>query len=288
MNQKISVFYDHKMVVNLILESPSPNKPKDVVKQWQEKYGEHLQFDAVTPVSVEQITLAHDKEHVAAVLNLKRKNGFGTRHKEVADSLVWTSGSFLSAARHALKTGIAVSPTSGFHHAGYNYVRGYCTFNGLLISAQVLLSEGVKKIGIVDCDYHFGDGSEHIIQHLNLSDNIRHITANQNYERQNNIFKEQLPLLLESLDDCDIIFYQAGADAHINDPLGGFLDNEELRWRDRLVFEYCNIKSIPCVWNLAGGYQEDMINGVRNIQKVLDIHNTTMEECLAVYAYGNE
>jgi acetoin utilization deacetylase AcuC-like enzyme len=283
MNQKISVFYDHKMVVNVILESPSPNKPKDVVKQWQEKYGEHLQFDSVTPVSVEQISLAHDKEHVDAVLNLKKKNGFGTRHKEVADSLIWTSGSFLSAARHALKTGIAVSPTSGFHHAGYNYVRGYCTFNGLLVSAQVLLSEGIKKIGILDCDYHFGDGTEDIIRHLGLKDRVKNITGSQDYTPENVAFMQQLPQLLVALEQCDIIFYQAGADAHMNDPLGGFLDNDELRWRDRMVFEFCQANQIACVWNLAGGYQEEMVDGKRNIQKVLDIHNITMEECISVY-----
>lgn len=283
MNQKISVFYHPQMVVDLVLESPSPNKPKDVVAQWQEKYGEHLQFESVTPVSVEQLYLAHDKSHVDNILALKKKNGFSTRHKEVADSLLWTNGSFLSAARHALKTGIAVSPTSGFHHAGYSYVRGYCTFNGLMVSAQVLLSEGIKKIGILDCDYHFGDGTEDIIQHFALKNKVKNITGSQDYARENTAFMQELPQLLVALEQCDIIFYQAGADAHINDPLGGFLDNDELRWRDRMVFEFCCAHSIPCVWNLAGGYQEEKIDGKRNIQKVLDIHNITMEECLSVY-----
>lgn len=36
---------------------------------------------------------------------------------------------------------------------------------------------------------------------------------------------------------CDVVLYQAGADAHIDDPLGGFLTTSQLLQRDHLVFE---------------------------------------------------
>ena len=80
--------------------------------------------------------------------------------------------------------------------------------------------------------------------------------------------------------DCDVILYQAGADPHVNDPFGGFLTTEQLRERDRLVFEAAHSLGIPIAWNLAGGYQEDKGGG---IQAVLDIHNNTMIECVSRY-----
>ena len=80
---------------------------------------------------------------------------------------------------------------------------------------------------------------------------------------------------------CDVILYQAGADPHINDPLGGFLTTNQLRERDRLMFEAANSIGIPIAWNLAGGYQVDSGGG---IQPILDIHNNTMLECVATYS----
>jgi hypothetical protein len=35
--------------------------------------------------------------------------------------------------------------------------------------------------------------------------------------------------------DCDVLLYQAGADPHINDPLGGWLTTAQLRERDRIA-----------------------------------------------------
>ena len=35
---------------------------------------------------------------------------------------------------------------------------------------------------------------------------------------------------------CDVTLYQAGADMHIDDPLGGLLDDAQMRQRDRTVF----------------------------------------------------
>ena len=52
---------------------------------------------------------------------------------------------------------------------------------------------------------------------------------------------------------------------------------EQMRQRDRIVFQYCKKYALPVVWNLAGGYQDDF-------QRVLDLHHATMEECLAAFS----
>lgn len=278
----IAVFFNRKMVVDIIFETPSPRKPLEVVNQWKEKYP--VSIRDFSPVTVEDFYLAHKKEHVDGLINLTIANGMDTKDQEVVDSLYWTSGSMLAAARHALKNKVAVSPTSGFHHSGHDYSWGFCTINGLMVTAQKLLKDdGVKKVGILDFDFHRGDGSEDIMEKLALYDKIVHLTGHTNYTRKKAKFFEELPGLLEQLKGVDILLYQAGADQHEKDPLGGFLNDDELRLRDKLVFEFTKANNIPVAWNLAGGYQEENHHGFRSIQKVLNIHNATMEECMKVY-----
>ena len=89
----------------------------------------------------------------------------------------------------------------------------------------------------------------------------------------------RLPMMLRRLEGCDVLLYQAGADPHIDDPLGGWLTDEQLALRDRIVFEHCAARQLPVAWNLAGGYQEPL-------RKVLDIHDHTLRECLRVYDPG--
>ncbi len=36
--------------------------------------------------------------------------------------------------------------------------------------------------------------------------------------------------------DCDVLLYQAGADPHIDDPLGGWMTTSQLFERDLIVF----------------------------------------------------
>jgi acetoin utilization deacetylase AcuC-like enzyme len=76
------------------------------------------------------------------------------------------------------------------------------------------------------------------------------------------------------LSKCDILFYQAGADPHIQDPGGGWMRDDELERRDDLVFMLAQRQKVPVVWNLAGGYQQP-------VEKVLVIHDNTKEAALA-------
>lgn len=280
---KIPVFFNEKMVAHLVLSSPSPRKPLEVINEWSAKYFDDFEVFDFPPFEKEDFYIAHEKTHVNQILDLEKENGFDTKDKEIADSTYWTSASFYHAALKSLESGIAVSPTSGFHHAGYDYAWGFCTFNGLLVTAMKLIEEKSLKIGILDFDYHQGDGSENIIFHFSLYKNIVHITGKSSYSREKDLFFEEIPYILECLKGVDIILYQAGADQHIDDPLGGFLNNEEMRKRDYLVLSFAKENNIPIVWNLAGGYQEDIIENTRSIQKVLDIHNATMEETIKLF-----
>lgn len=152
-----------------------------------------------------------------------------------------------------------------------------------MVTAMVLKAEGlVDQVGILDFDMHDGDGTEELILQHHAESWVEHYTAGREYEAafQADDFLSRIRERVEEMRDCDVILYQAGADPHINDPFGGFLTTEQLRERDRLVFEAADSLGIPIAWNLAGGYQEDKGGG---IQAVLDIHNNTMIECVSRY-----
>ncbi|MEI6269080.1 MAG: hypothetical protein WCP01_09395, partial [Methylococcaceae bacterium] len=74
--------------------------------------------------------------------------------------------------------------------------------------------------------------------------------------------------------------YQAGADPHIDDPLGGWMTTLQLYQRDMIVFKTAREMNLPVAWNLAGGYQRDE-NG--ELLPVLQIHDNTMKACLSTY-----
>ena len=149
-----------------------------------------------------------------------------------------------------------------------DFIMGFCTFNGLTVAALQLKAENrVRRVAILDSDYHYGDGTEDIIAALKI-DWIRHVTG---YSDEANVprYLANLADVVRRFADCDLLLYQAGADPHVDDPMGGFLTTEQLAERDRIVFSMARRIGLPVVWNLAGGYQDPFEN-------VLEIHRNTM------------
>ena len=277
--REIPVFYCESMVANIESFSPSAGKPRDVVHSWQ-ALGIPLNVQEPIRVSLEQFSLAHDPSYVKAVLACEEPNGFGNRSPEVAASLPLTTGAMLSAANAAIENGlVAVAPCSGFHHAGFDYGYGFCTFNGLVVVVEVLRAAAEpKRVGILDCDLHFGDGTVQILKTLGRQDDVPHYTAGEHllYARQAEDFLKQLPGLMDQFRNCDVLLYQAGADPHIDDPFEGWMTTEQMEKRDLIVFETAKAMGLPIAWNLAGGYQTPL-------RRVLDIHDNTLKACAQIY-----
>ena len=274
----ISVFYDERMVADSGGYSPSARKPEDVVRDWG-RNSLPVSREAFKPLSIGDMACAHSLSLVRDVLALRRDNGHGNSNADVAATFPWTTGSHLAASLHALDAGVACSPTSGFHHAHYSFPQGFCTFNGLMISAVKLLESGkAKRIGIVDYDEHYGNGTDDIVGKLGLESSIGHINANS--YANGDEFIGAIHGDMDSMGDVDLVMYQAGADQHIDDPLGGLLTTEQMRERDRLVFQWCKERSVPVVFNLAGGYQREADG---SIPVVLEIHRNTMLECISAF-----
>jgi acetoin utilization deacetylase AcuC-like enzyme len=274
----LPVFYDARMVANAQSFSPSAGKPREVVESWKH-LGLPLEFPRFDPASREQLCLAHAPAYVDGILAGQISNGFGNRSMAVANALPWTSGAMLAAARAAITNDqVAVAPVSGFHHARHGTAGGFCTFNGLIVAARALQAEDVaRRVGILDFDQHYGDGTDQILRQLGLQD-ITHYSAGAEYGApdQADAFLAAIPSRVRQFADCDVLLYQAGADPHIDDPLGGWLTDAQLAQRDRLVFQSCRELGLPVAWNLAGGYQTPL-------RKVLDIHDATLRACAALY-----
>lgn len=277
----LKVFYNEKQQVNNNKSfSPSAGKPAKVLKEWLSRKASMIEVIESKACSPAQIALAHDVKYVNEVLSCKKENGFGNKLPEVANSLKYTSGSMASAAFYAISNKeVTASLTSGFHHACYSNGGGFCTFNGLIITAQMLKLYGKLKkgkVGILDLDQHYGNGTDNIIRELEL-DYIEHWTLGKEEskytsddEKSQKIFDEITEVFATRFKDCDIVLVQLGADACEDDPLGHTFSKDDMRKRDRLVMKLLKKFKLPAVFNLAGGYQE-------KFQNVLDLHNISLD-----------
>lgn len=108
----IDVCFSPRQVSNPGGASPSSRKPELVVADWC-LHNLPIRVVNQAPAGCEQLSLAHARHYVDGVLDGVLPNGFHGHQKDVSESLPWTSGSFLSAARCALSNGqVACFPTS--------------------------------------------------------------------------------------------------------------------------------------------------------------------------------
>ena len=274
----IPVFYSEDMLAESGSFSPSAGKPRHVLRAWQEA-GLPIAVHPIAPASELDLCLAHDPVYVHGVLTGELPNGFGNQRPDVAHSLPYTSGAMIAAARAALKNRCACAPVSGFHHADYDSANGFCTFNGLVVAAQKLLGEGaVQRVLILDCDMHYGDGTEEILQRLGLTEAIDNVTFGRWFHQPGDAdaYMQRLREEVARFDLFDLVLYQAGADVHVDDPLGGVLTTQQMIERDRIVFQAARSTGTPIAWNLAGGYQQPLT-------KVIALHLNSMRECVGAF-----
>ncbi|MGB1815217.1 MAG: hypothetical protein ACPHJ3_07645, partial [Rubripirellula sp.] len=176
MKHLLRTFYDNRMSCPSGGYSPSGEKPASVYEDWvQHRLVKRVGFD---PISIQELQMVHDPQYVLDVFSGEVANGHGNTDAAVAESTRWTVGSMVAAAEDALESGLACSPSSGFHHAGFSSNHGFCTFNGLMVAAsRLLLRDEIETIGILDCDWHVGDGTNDIIRELGLQDSILHFSS---------------------------------------------------------------------------------------------------------------
>jgi acetoin utilization deacetylase AcuC-like enzyme len=214
-----------------------------------------------------------------------------------------TGGGLLAAARRALTDGIAAAVVSGFHHAHADHGEGFCTFNSLVVAAELLHAAGVPRIAVLDMDLHYGNGTASLAParpyfftmsiygndyHQNAAfrevDTVRH-TDGANHQSIALANGSGRDAMLAALDGGvgrilawgrpDLVLYQAGADPYREDPYSPLtLDHDDLRERDRRVFEWARAAGIPIAW-VRRGYPDT--------SKVVRVHLNTFDAALEVY-----
>eukprot|EP00494_Astrolonche_serrata_P024237 UN24495 len=126
------------------------------------------------------------------------------------------------------------------HHAGPAYLSGYCYMNNISIAAKLLRNAG-KRVGIVDIDYHGGNGTYDMVLEKRLDDTVKFVSLHvdggypyvemdkygRNLSRKTNwkTYSKKLKDVLDSWSDLDVILVSLGWDTYYDDPLGGFDEN---------------------------------------------------------------
>jgi acetoin utilization deacetylase AcuC-like enzyme len=80
------------------------------------------------------------------------------------ESAYWAAQTALAATRHVLDGGrsaFALCRPPG-HHAGRDYLGGYCYLNNAAIAAEAALAAGAGPAAVLDVDYHHGNGTQDI------------------------------------------------------------------------------------------------------------------------------
>jgi acetoin utilization deacetylase AcuC-like enzyme len=245
------------------------------------------------PASWDDVRLVHTAEYVEAVItgtlpgDAQRRIGFPWSPGMVERSRR-SVGATIAAARAAREDGLAANLAGGTHHAFADRGEGYCVFNDVAVGARVLQRDhDVRRIVVVDCDVHQGNGTAAIFQHdpsvftfsmhgaqnfpfrkeaSDLDVNLEDGTTDDAY----------LELLARGLDEVwrrhepEFVFYLAGADPYEGDRLGRLkLTIGGLRARDALVLGRCRGLNLPVAISMSGGYAPD-------IDAIVTIHANTI------------
>jgi acetoin utilization deacetylase AcuC-like enzyme len=224
------------------------------------------------PATPEMLAGLHDARYLHAFLHgeepLASRQGIPWS-PAVRDATLAMLGGQLAATDAALRDGIAMNIARGFHHAVPESGSGYCPLNGLALVAH---AHPDRRVMVIDCDEHGGNGTEEFAARLPNLFNVsifgtrfgcrggERSWAYQVRVREDG-FERYLDALraAEALVDThrpDLLLYQAGADCHEDDPksLVG-LSTRQLFERDVAVFRIAHARGIPLVFVVAGGYQ---------------------------------
>lgn len=235
----------------------------------------HQMAELVDPglIDIEILRKLHHPHYVDAFLSGQSAfatiQGFKPWNEQLRDAILSVQAGQLRGAEIALKEGIAANIAQGFHHASYESGAAYCTFNGLALVAKQYPE---KRIFILDCDQHGGDGTAIFTNRMTNLINFgifgirfgckageRSLTRYIHPKHGNfDLYREAIfeAFQYASRWEADLMIYQAGMDCHQHDKYGSrWLTTELLFERDRIVFDMAKKMKIPLLFVLAGGYQ---------------------------------
>ncbi len=241
-----------------------------------------------SPASAAHLARVHDPAYVSRVFALglseeeQKRIGLPRRPEAVRRARLSSGGTLLAAitalgAANSGGPGLALNTAGGSHHAGPEGGAGFSTFNDVAAAAKALLDKShVRRVLIVDCDVHQGDGTARIFEGDSRVFTLSlHGANNYPFEKARSTLDVALP---DGLDDSgylaaletalasalaagpfDLAFYNAGVDVHVDDRLGRLaLTDEGVRARDRAVLTTLWLAGTPTAAVMGGGYSHDV------------------------------
>lgn len=283
-----SVFYTDHHPLPLPAGHRFPEQKYHLLRELllKEKTIEPEQLIQAGPASAELLALAHDRDYIQAFQagtvdpQLFKRLGFPWSPELFVRSAASVGGA-VSAAKSALRDGVAGCLAGGTHHAHFDRGEGYCAFNDLAVASRFLQLEfRIPKIAIIDLDVHQGNGNSSILgSDPDIFIGSIHGEKNYPFIKVPSTFDIALSEGVEDaeyLDSLDImlkrvlqfdphyIFYQMGVDPLKEDKLGKMnLSHAGLFERDLRVLSFAKSRAIPISLALGGGYADPIELSVR-------------------------
>jgi acetoin utilization deacetylase AcuC-like enzyme len=295
---RIHAFYREEMAIGgraTLTGSQSPEKPR-LFLDYLARHGllDALQIRAdFDPLDRAEFLLAHTPRYVDAFFAGEPPLCQSSRlpwSPELVQSVRWTNASLLHALRAACldPARIALSPTSGFHHARPDAGSAYCTFSGQVIASVRVYRELGARGAWLDLDGHLGNSIEDarsFVPDLSLAVPPG---CNVNPDGRHGAYLRQLERALASIEgrllggELTYVAFAHGADSHEWDDNGYQLSTDEWVASAEMVYRWvarCSSvlgRPVPLLLALFGGYRSD------HYDSVLALHAADLVTCLNV------
>ncbi len=246
-----------------------------------------IQIRTPSPITREQLLLAHDAEYVDRFLagSLSEKEikriGLTPWTDDMIQRTLLLMGGALEATEHAVQFGgISANMAGGTHHAHRSFGSGYCVFNDLAVCAlHALHNLDVRKVAVLDLDVHQGDGTATALQDMQEALTVS-VHCDVNFPFRKSSSDHDLPIpsdsgdmlyleaVEEALDLCfdhqpDLLLFQAGVDALETDALGKLnVSRLGMKRRNDMVFERARNLNVPVVVFMGGGYAKPLVHTI--------------------------
>lgn len=220
-------------------------------------------------------------------LGLPWSKGLGIRSRLAVQGTI-------NAAKMALEDGISGNLAGGTHHAMPNHGEGFCVYNDVAVATLKLLRDGlVRKVLILDCDVHQGNGTAEILRgHSDVYTFSMHGERNYPFVKPPStldiplrdgttdaVYLRELELALSKIASefkPDLVFYLAGIDPLESDHFGRLaLTMTGLAQREETVIRWAGEQNLPLVLLLSGGYAP-------TLKETVLAHAVVFEKALAL------
>jgi len=252
-----------------------PESPERVRRVYEYLNRKGYRFEEVKPCRKEDILLVHTPAHLKRVKTNSFFDPDTPNMENIYQYASLSAGAALQAAKQALEgeNSFSLLRPPG-HHAGKNYLGGFCYFNNIAIATCWVLKKGVDKVAIIDFDGHHGNGTEDIFSGekrvLYLSLHQYPAYPGTGGSSRGNSLNFPLPpgcgeedfirAFFEGINEVERFFptligVSAGFDAHEKDPLLSLNLKTETYFK---IGKKISSLEKPFFCVLEGGYHEDL------------------------------